>query len=182
MEGVRMDVQAIDWEAYVVLAMGDDEFGPRPAQLCEADSQWRTWFEVKHGRAPEFPGEYPEPLARFLEQLARHPLKKGRPRLDQKRWIEIHRAWDRYIVTSLYEMNRELYETFGRGQDGFTVTDFPSETIEQERPNILAMEKLAEQRGVSVEMVRDIIFPRRKQKERGASRSQPIKAAGTEGK
>lgn len=110
---------------------------------------WADDFKRENGRMPKLE-ELP---AELRSQVPTN--KRGRPRKDTAHMRAIAKEWRRMILTESYEMRRDALKFEGPYLSscfGYSPVD-----IKDESPSRLALEKLHDETGYSVDYLKDII-------------------------
>lgn len=124
-------------------------------RICASDIapdaiEWADRFEARRGRRPRRK-EVPK---RILAMVQSRPESGGRPRMDTVRWRRISAAWTAHQMREAYNSNLELIRTarfIGVGG----VLGLSAEDIRGDTPFLLALQKTADEFGVSVRTLRE---------------------------
>lgn len=124
-------------------------------RICASDIapealEWGDRFEARRGRRPRR-SEVPK---RILAMVPTTPEGGGRPRLDTVRWRKVAAAWTAHQMREAYHINLEMIrEARFVGVGG--VLGLSVEDIQSDTPTALALQKTAEEFGVSVRTLRE---------------------------
>lgn len=127
-----------------------------PPELIE----WVERFESKHSRKPKL-HEIPKRLRLLIPGDRK---AGGRPRIDTKRWRDAAAAWTAAVFRESYEARRDTISFFKRAGGFKSLFGFSIADVRGDRPSSLALEKLAEEAGLSRSRLADIMGHRRKKK------------------
>lgn len=124
-------------------------------RICASDIapdalEWGDRFEVRRSRRPR-QREVPKAIMGLIPS---RPEVGGRPRLDTQRWRQISDAWTAHQMREAYRINLEMIQEarfIGSG-GGLGLS---AEDIQGDKPSILALQKTAEDFGVSVRTLRE---------------------------
>jgi hypothetical protein len=114
---------------------------------------WIDAFKARRGRDPS-PEEIPLRLRPLLPGSRR---RGGRPRLDTKRWRDARAAWITESYRTSYELRRDTIRAFRRLDQFSALFGFPPESVNEDGPSALALEKLSEEVKLSPSRLGDLL-------------------------
>lgn len=121
---------------------------------------WVKSYTTKNGRSPTF-ADLPEGL-KVLVPTADKP--RGRPRCDTRRFIAARLAWERASLEDNYNSKHLIIETFGRLEVTTQCFGHTKADMAGDYPSSLALETLSDETGKSVDRVKDVLWPRARQR------------------
>jgi hypothetical protein len=129
------------------------------ADIPQEAIDWADEFEQMHGRRPR----RQDLPAHIRDMIPVDAKRGGRPRSDTKRWRDIAAAWLRERYRDTYESNRDAIadaKAMGAGRAlGFSALELASD-----RPSGLALQKLADESGLSGSRLQDVMGYRKRKK------------------
>lgn len=120
---------------------------------------WADGFEQMHGRRPR----RQDLPAHIRDMIPVDAKRGGRPRSDTKRWRDIAAAWlcERYRDT--YESNRDAIAD-AKAMGASRALGFSALELASDRPSGLALQKLADESGLSGSRLQDVMGYRKRKK------------------
>lgn len=112
--------------------------------------EWGDKFAARRGRRPRR-REVPKGI---MDLIPAKPEAGGRPRLDTQRWRQISDAWTAHQMREAYRINLEMIQE-ARFIGAGGVLGLSAEDIQGDKPSILALQKTADEFGVSVRTLRE---------------------------
>lgn len=124
-------------------------------RICASDIapdalEWGARFEARRGRRPRG-SEVPKAIMALIPSK---PEAGGRPRLDTQRWRRISDAWTAHQMREAYRMNLHMIQE-ARFLGAGGVLGLSAKDIAGDKPSILALQKTADEFGVSVRTLRE---------------------------